>query len=232
MKPSVVSLVRCYALVLLLTCGTSLAGPTIQWAASEGGTYRTGDIGTGNDPSELLVNVGAYYGMEDRGYLVFDFASLADEVLSASLEFDVASVWPDGSVTISLYDVLTPIEYLTSRHEPIGSEPGPSVFEIWTDLNEGTTYGSALVTDADEGSHVSFTFNQDGIDAINAAQGGSWALALSAEFSGSTVRSGALDLAGDNYLNMQTVPEPSTMALFALGGITAALAAARSRSTS
>lgn len=229
MKPSAVSMLCCGFFALLVAHTVCIAGPTIQWNPDGGGSYFQGDFpGPANDPNEQWLYVSGA-SPQGAGYLLFDLSSLAQDVLAVSLELDATTVSAGSPFSVSLYDIVTPLEYLTAEHAGFYEEPGPDSGEIWNDLHGGAVYGSATLSASDQGSHVTFTFNQDGIDAVNAAQGGWWAVALSPDdpFAGNSLISGWTDIAGDNYLNMQTVPEPSTMALFALGGITAALAARR-----
>ena len=194
---------------------SSFASPTIQWHDTSSGTYHDSGLDAVNDPSEpwVVATAPVLYG-PSAGYFVYDFSSLADDVSSAALQFDVTSVMEDLSL-LRLYDVLTPIEYLTSPHVTFGEEPGPDSGEIWQDLHGGVSYGQATVLRADVGSHVTFELNQAGIAAINAARGGLWAMAVAPE-SGSA-SSGTFDTPGNNYLSMQVVPEPSSYALMLCG---------------
>jgi hypothetical protein len=135
-------------------------------------------------------------------------------------------VSPDPTETLDIYDVTTAAASVTD---------GTAGVAGFGDLGSGTLYGSRIVSAADNGTVVEITLNAAALADLNAA-GGLFVLGAAL---------GSLSGVADQYvfgfsmapfvddhtrqlvLDVATVPEPSTIALFAVG---AGLIAARRRS--
>ncbi len=116
-----------------------------------------------------------------------------------------------ASETYTLFDISP------GNYPRLGRDSVP----IWTDLGSGTSFGAHIATAANAGGTIiAIVLNDDGLAAIQAALGGSFALGGAI-----TTLNGIADdeyLFGYSGLANQarlaiTVPEPATGALLALG---------------
>jgi len=107
-----------------------------------------------------------------RDYFVFDLASVAP-VTGATLRlFNPPGGFASArlSETYTVYDVSTPVPTLMATH--FGST-GEAIF---VDLGSGVPFGSRAVSDADNGTVISFSLNAAALVALNNATGGLFAL--------------------------------------------------------
>lgn len=101
-----------------------------------------------------------------RNWFVFDLACVSDTITSASLLIEMptngfSSV--DPSETYALFDVSTTLSDLMG---------GVGGLAAYTDLGTGTSYGSVVVSDADNGLQVVVPLNAAGLAALNGGLGG------------------------------------------------------------
>lgn len=135
----------------------------------------------------------------------------------------------DSTETVGLFDVATPVSKVTGEG---GTDEIVNDLDIYHDLHRGTQYGSITVSEADNGQLLAISLNSAGLDALNAALGGKFAIggALTSISGGDTQRvftvsgnrPGYAPGDGRTYLDITfaptaTVPEPSTLGLFGLG---------------
>ena len=151
--------------------GSRAAAVTILLSSADRGWY---------DQSGEHVSINVNYSVGDkseadrdilRNFFVFDLSSVAGIVQSAVLRADNPSGGYTGnqpSETWTLYDVTTNIGALTGG--------GKNLISIYNDLGQGTSFGSAAVSSADNGKVVSVSLNSAGVADINAATGSMWAL--------------------------------------------------------
>jgi len=163
--------------------------------ASDRGWYNQTGLHTPSNLNYITGFGGTDIGGDDlvyRNFFVFDLADSPFPYTSATLRLAMPTpngyVSTEASETYTLYDVTTPIASL------VAGTGGVSAFE---DLGSGVVYGTATLTAADMGTVVSIALNAAGLAAINAADGGLWAIG------------GSLPIA--------VVPEPASLALVALG---------------
>jgi hypothetical protein len=185
--------------------------------ASDTGWY---DDSGGHTPSNDNYLVGDASGTEYRNWMTFDLSGVGtinSAILRAYL-IDSPPGTDDGYLsddpfeTWSLWDVSTGIASLTGGSGGIGA---------FTDLGSGTSFGSVDVTALDVGGFVEVVLNSDALLALNAASS-FWAIG------GSVTTLGA----GNDAIfwfshedarvelvvkDVARVPEPTTLALFALG---------------
>jgi hypothetical protein len=194
--------------VLGVACGHTQAG-TLN--TSDRGWY---DSSGKHDPSNDNYVAGTVPGVTYHDFFVFDLSGVSTPLTSASL----VAVNPSsagGTATYTLYDVTTSVTSL------INGTGGVAAFD---DLGSGTVYGSVTVTDATN-TFVSVALNADGLAALNAHLGGTFAIggALSGSgyvfgFSGGQ---GPGD--GNTYLNYtpgtSAVPEPASLSLVGFGAV-------------
>jgi hypothetical protein len=107
----------------------------------------------------------------DNNFFVFALSGISGTIQSPSslnLIMPANGIYaPNGTLTYTLFDVSTPISQL------VAGTPSAS---IWEDLGSGTVYGSASIEDGNAGSVFMVSFNEAGIAALNAANGGYFAV--------------------------------------------------------
>lgn len=166
-------------------------------------------------------------GIEFHNFIVFDLTDVVTDIVSASLLLynpDNALpalrgyVSPDPTETYQVYDVSTPIATLSL------SNAGAAGVAIFDDLGSGTVFGQQTVSAADNGTVVSIVLNAEGIAALNAARGGQFAIGGALTTLGSPGDEFVFGFAQllDNpqvrRLEFNSVPEPTTVTLLAIGG--------------
>ncbi len=154
-----------------------------------------------------------------RNFFTFDLSSLALTVTSATLEltrFEYAST--EEIETLGLFDVSTDAVALNNN---VGTSAS-----IYNDLGSGVSYGEfEILSDGLSTEILSFELNTAAIGDINAAMGGWFSIggALLSPGSpmpgGTEVLFGGSDGSGEQRLVLEVVPEPTTFALFVLGGL-------------
>lgn len=166
-------------LLLRLVAATIITVPTcfgsvitipalLRGSVGSAGTWASG--GSGTSTGNYLA--GSSGGLEGRSVFVFDLTGLAVPVSSASLQLQMNSntfafASPDPSETYTIFDYLLDPSVLGA------GDPGVAVF---TDLGSGTSFGSAVLSEADTGTLVIINLNASGISAINAHLGSLFAL--------------------------------------------------------
>lgn len=232
---------RSLARALTVLIGTSLvvtsaygpaAAATITIDASENGWYSAAGS---HSPSNVNYIVGrGDNGTITRNFFVFDIpASLADpqlEVVSATLRvFNFQGtqpfstlpafgyVSPDPTETYAVYSVSTPVSTLTGG--------GSGLTAIFDDLGDGTLFGQATVSAASNGALVMLSLNPEARSSIMSAAGNPFAIGGALTTLGATSEAEHLFAWSNlNYpqtrqliLEVQPVPEPSSLALAAAG---------------
>jgi hypothetical protein len=226
--PTCISNTLSLALVLgcLLTGGGADAA-TIVIPATTSGWY-SGSSSSGQSNENYLVGM---RGAEYRNFFVFDLTSLANEtVVSATLRLwnpiaDPPDQYYDGfesvdpTETYEVVEVTTPAAALL-----LGSVLATQVYQ---DLGDGTAYGSRVFSAADNGTNVEIALDAAGVAAIDGAVGlfaigGHLTTLQASPFDLETVFGGT-DATSLRELVIETVPEPATGALMAIGLISIAL---------
>ena len=215
------------AVVLTFVASVPAYGATIVLSAVDTGWYNNSGF---HDPTNPNYIVGEGVGVPTpplfRDFFIFDLSSLAGQtVLSARLVLynpNDGYFSTNTTETFALFDVTTDIAVLQAG--------GAGLTSIYDDLGSGTSYGSRFVGEATEGTPVFTTLNADGVTAVNAALGGSFAIGgtLTTLQLGSPPEfmfSGTGDL--PSFLPRQLiltvedvgepVPEPATLSLLGLG---------------
>ncbi len=169
----------------------SLNGGAITLTATDSGSYTNTGIHASGQP-EYIAGLcaasdclGTSYVFND--FLVFNLASVTSTAItSATLDLYEPSVGNDGydgynsgnpSETFQMFDVTTaigsPSTYGTLEGSDIGDSTGIAIFN---DLGTGVFFGSGVVTDAESGTVIPFALNSDALAALNAAEGGEFAI--------------------------------------------------------
>lgn len=143
-----------------------------------------------------------------RNFFVFNTAPLAGTVTSGILRLRNGFVPVDG--VYSVFDVTTPVTSLLAG--------GTGLANIYDDLGSGILYGSTPVvsTDVTGPAFVDVVLNAAAIAAINASNG---LFALGGNFDSTMFAFGGTNTDERRQLILKTndVPEPSSVALCALG---------------
>ena len=154
-----------------------------------------------------------------RNFFTFDLSSLTLPVTSARLEltrFNYLSF--AESEILGLFDVSTDAVTLNNN---VGTSAS-----IYDDLGSGVSYGEfEVLSEGLETDVLSFQLNASAISDIDTARGGWFSIGGDLLSPGSPVGDGTELLFGSSLdggvqrLVLDVVPEPSTIALFVLGGL-------------
>jgi large repetitive protein len=205
---------------LLLFAGSSRAA-TIVIDAFDSGWYDDSGSHTQSNENYLV----GWRGAEYRNFFVFDLSAipLTDTVVSVTLRLfepavDLPEIFADGydspdpSETYEVVQVTTPVPLLI-----LG---GTLLTTTYTDLADGTVFGSRAISAADNGTNIDIALNAAGIAAVDAGLGlfafGGHVATLTSGFD-SEFAFGSTSSTSLRQLIVQTVPEPGTGALAALG---------------
>lgn len=181
-------------------------------------------------------NSNYFTGIERRGFFTFDLSSLgaSDNITSATLNLRRGtSGFNEATEDVGFFDVTTAAATLNNNNGVNAT--------IYADLGSGVSYGTFTVSGTeDQEAVLSFTLNDAGVAAVNAAKG--QFLSIGADLLtqngndwifGST--NGTLD-PQDLVLNIEPaqapVPEPATLTIWSLGALGCAVAAYRLRKNS
>ncbi len=218
-------------LALLLVAGRAGAA-TIVIDATDSGWYDDSGSHTQSNENYLV----GWRGAEYRNFFVFDLTAipLTDTVVSATLRLfepavDLPTIFadgydsPDASENVEVVQVTTPA--------PVLILGGTLLTTTYDDLADGTPFGSRAISAADSGTNVDIAINAAGVAAIDGGVGlfalGGHVTTLTKSAFDNEFAFGSTGSTSLRQLIVQTVPEPASGALVALG--LAALAARRRR---
>lgn len=178
---------------------TLILNGTTDIQASFTGWYDYTGLHQSGNPDYIAGNcsLGACGGAAAyNDFFVFDLSGVSGPITSAQLSIgNPGAPYPGysgaASATYSNYDVTTPIATLEAGNT--------GATGIYNDLGSGVLYAATGVSTADNGTQVLINLDADALTALNAAEGGQWAV-------GGTLGTFS---AG--------VPEPTTWAMFILG---------------
>ena len=158
--------------VLALMLSSSAAAATITIDAIDTGWYATYGRGGGTGVQNYITGGNAGFG-ETRSFFVFDLLGIDAPIVSATLRLynpsrAVSGDSGDGYASVDATEIMTLHSVETSLAALMGATGGLGAF---TDLADGTLYGSRTVSAADNGTLVSFDLNQSALWDLNAASG-------------------------------------------------------------
>jgi len=137
-------------LVAATSAAPSLAATLVLEAVDSGLYFASGQRGGG--PTNYAVGVFPLV-PEARNFFVFDLSGVTDEIISATLRvYNPPSGYysPSPSETLGLFDFTSSIAALSA---------GTGGVTAFTDLGSGTSYGTRVVTAADDGQIVAMPLN-------------------------------------------------------------------------
>ena len=154
-----------------------------------------------------------------RSFFTFDLSSVYLPVASARLELTRFEYWSTAeSETLGLFDVSTDAAILNDN---VGMN-----LAIYGDLGSGASYGQfEIFSEGLETDILTFELNTAAIGDINAARGGWFSIGGALLSPGSPMPDGTEVVfsrsngSGEQRLVLEVVPEPTTFALFVLGGL-------------
>lgn len=165
---------------------------------------------------------------EFRNWFTFDLSGIEDDFLAISIHIMMPPGIPDHPVVSGGYRSHDLFEQYLLRE--VDTDPGNLIGELggldgFHDLGSGEVFGSANISEMDEGNLVTIDLNASAVqDAIHARnQGRLWAVGGSV----STISFDGLEegvFAGSHTLSLEgvflsiTVPSPSSLVLFSLAG--------------
>lgn len=176
-----------------------------------GGSTLTGTINDG--------------GVRRRGFFVFDLGSVLSsqpQIASATFTANVFAVGPgafqpDIFNTVSLYDYTGSIETLRAGAFPVGNPTGVATFN---DLGSGVIYSTQEISFRDSNTPVSFTFNQNGISALNASRNGLFAFGVRTDregFRNNFIFGNSNIAPSSSDFTLQVTPVPGPLPFLGLG---------------
>ena len=156
-----------------------LNGTTILTAITAGlynsaGANNTLGSGISNYLAGVCGSSDACSGNNDNfhDYFVFDLSGVTGPITSAELSIGNAStngyINPASSEVYTSWDVTTPVTTLVNQQF---TQTG-----IYNDLGSGVLYASTTVTAASDGTQVLINLDAAALAAIQAAEGGDWAV--------------------------------------------------------
>jgi hypothetical protein len=202
----------------MLAASSPARAATITLNAVDNGAYNQLGDHAGSNPN-YFVGFDGYY--VSRNWFVFDLASVSGTIVSASLRLQtyyfVSYVKP--TETYTLFDVTTPIASLIAG--------GTGLVDTFNDLGSGTTYGNRTYIAADDHKERDIALLAAGVNALQAAVGGQFALGgavttlLPSLYFGQYefVFGGSGGALAQLVLDVEPVPvpEPATLTLVGLG---------------
>jgi hypothetical protein len=213
--------------VLLGITAICPAQSTIDYFASRGRGWYTANAAAFN-----AGNYMAGYVDSRNDWFLFDLSliigSPTDIITSAQLRLFNPPTGASGSGTFQVWDVSTSLTDLQS-----GANPATT----YADLGSGVSYGSQAFSSADNNNYITVNLNGDFISAAQNALANGQMLAVggslanvSSQYDYLLGSSGNLpDGATMLILNVTQAPEPSTITLSVIGGITGLIAFRRRR---
>lgn len=173
------------------------------------------------DNTNYIVGASSSRSYRLRNFGVFDVSDISETIVSATVRAylpEYGGYIGDASETWSLYDFGGDIDSLLA---------GTGGVAAYADLGTGVAYGSAVVTEADEGSFVEVTLGSAALSDLNNtldqwAFGGACYTCSGTEepesIFGWSHRNGSMEL----EIETQSVPEPgSLLGFLAMGAIAA-----------
>jgi hypothetical protein len=160
---------------------------------------------------------------EIRNFFTFDLSSLTEEVVSVTLEL-TRFAYRTGAPyeTLAFFDVSTDAELLNNNYGVNAN--------IFNDLGSGECYGvfDVLRWSGISDQTISFSLNASALEDINSAAGGFFSiggrmLTIDGSLTGANDES-IFTNSGDGgiqHLIVETIPEPATLSLLALGAFLA-----------
>ncbi len=153
-------------------------------------------------------------GLAQNNYFTFSLSGVSGTITGATISiFNPVNGFFGSPGMYTLYDVVTPPSIL------IANNSAAVGITIYNDLGSGTVFGSTNVSSADNGTVITISLNAAAIAALNATNGGVFAIGGAFSAPSGSVVFGFTGFDARNQLALQVsdVPEPSTLVLFCTG---------------
>jgi len=144
-----------------------------------------------------------------RSYFVFDLTGIGPVGAGSTLILNELMYFSsDASETFNIFDVLTDTNTLRTAGTNAGT---------YSDLGSGNNYGSFTVDAGDQGTNVIVNLTAAAIADINANLGGFFAIGIASQTISGLANDGIRFDGTPHQLDVVSVPEPGTLALFGIG---------------
>ena len=131
-------------------------------SASDKGWYDSNGSHSASNENTYTHKTNGY-----RSWFTFDLSGFSGGACTVTLRLELENYSTNASTaTSTIYDVST------SHDDLVATSSGSSGQTIYADLGAGSSYGSATVSNGDEGDIIEYELSSQAISDVNSAAGG------------------------------------------------------------